>query len=467
MKKILLTLAIVTCILTGNAQITFEKTYDFWDRAEAQVVFEEDDGYVLAGSAILPVNSTHHDYLFLIKTDLYGDTLWLKEYDFGIMDFGNLSISATAEDAFGNKYFALSVVNYSPNFIKFDSQWNIVWEKRLDHYFIFNMFITSDGNIATVGHNENNENQGLDTYYLTKFDLDGNVIWTSPNISYEKYGRLEFPTFMELPNSTIVVIANWWNTTYYITKPSEIRTYSSSGDSLSCTIFNPDSDYSSITQSALYGNELLSLCNNYDELAHPRFIRHHIDGVILQETEFDSIRFIKRFLLKDNNTVITQSGYNKLYLSGYTINGDSLWSSLIGSGQADGTKIIYSMKMSKYGGIILTGLTSVDYPTTFVPYMAVTDSIGRILPLSIPDDEKIELVKVFPNPATTSVIFETPYNQPCTLVIYDVRGRVYDQISLTNGKAVYNTRNLEQGVYFYKIISDNQTFSGKLVISAK
>lgn len=93
--------------------------------------------------------------------------------------------------------------------------------------------------------------------------------------------------------------------------------------------------------------------------------------------------------------------------------------------------------------------------------------------LGIEDSGSTGFLKVYPNPANKSVVFEVaigtlpimslPEN-PQTISITNIYGREIDQIPLTGDKTVWDTREVAMGVYFYRIENSNTFVSGKLII---
>ena len=109
-------------------------------------------------------------------------------------------------DSQGNKYFALSYVNDTVNFVKFDNQWNLVWKKSLDNrFFIQKMIFASDGNILAVGIDKNYKT------YLCSLNTDAVMLWKSENSEYSPFGSLSFSSILEMPDNKIVVTYRWLN----------------------------------------------------------------------------------------------------------------------------------------------------------------------------------------------------------------------------------------------------------------
>ncbi len=86
-------------------------------------------------------------------------------------------------------------------------------------------------------------------------------------------------------------------------------------------------------------------------------------------------------------------------------------------------------------------------------------------------DNKLNTINNYPNPANTSTTFIFYVNNESngTIIIQNINGQVVDQINIEtkNGKNVflYNTENLNNGIYFYTFKNKNSIISNKMIIS--
>ena len=83
-------------------------------------------------------------------------------------------------------------------------------------------------------------------------------------------------------------------------------------------------------------------------------------------------------------------------------------------------------------------------------------------------EEVVELanVVVYPNPASTEVTFEfTSANQDTQIQIFDLLGnRVFDN-TFSNELVTVNTSNFTNGVYIYKLGTENNSSVGRLIVN--
>lgn len=94
--------------------------------------------------------------------------------------------------------------------------------------------------------------------------------------------------------------------------------------------------------------------------------------------------------------------------------------------------------------------------------------IGGVLSNEKFTNSKLSTIKVFPNPTTNYLSFET--NQDTTfdsITFFDINGKAVDQIKLTNSVSEYQwkvSQHLAKGVYLYSIMNGNKTIdSGKFI----
>ena len=79
--------------------------------------------------------------------------------------------------------------------------------------------------------------------------------------------------------------------------------------------------------------------------------------------------------------------------------------------------------------------------------------------------QKQSLLKVYPNPAKDYIVFETSESGiNGTVVLMNIFGEEIVKKELPAGKNVFDIRGIESGVYFYKIETENNFYSGEIVI---
>ena len=73
--------------------------------------------------------------------------------------------------------------------------------------------------------------------------------------------------------------------------------------------------------------------------------------------------------------------------------------------------------------------------------------------------EEFNKVKVYPNPASKSLIIESKDLVDATVFVYDLKGVLVLKTKLEKVKTIIDVSLLEQSFYSLKIISNNKTFT--------
>ncbi|MGZ4054313.1 MAG: T9SS type A sorting domain-containing protein [Bacteroidia bacterium] len=177
--KLLLYIAFLCSSVFCNAQTTFQKVFGTIKSENAYSVQQTmDGGYIVCGSIV--VDSMNVD-VYLIKTDVNGDTLWTKQYGGAETDFGEYA-KQTADSG----YIIVGITNsfdtsiYSDVYvIKTNSLGDTLWTKTYggsgDE---LGQFIqqTTDGGYIIEGHTDTFGQHG--DFYLIKTDATGDTLWT-------------------------------------------------------------------------------------------------------------------------------------------------------------------------------------------------------------------------------------------------------------------------------------------------
>ncbi|MBS3741903.1 MAG: T9SS type A sorting domain-containing protein [Candidatus Cloacimonetes bacterium] len=80
----------------------------------------------------------------------------------------------------------------------------------------------------------------------------------------------------------------------------------------------------------------------------------------------------------------------------------------------------------------------------------------------------VQLLQNHPNPVRESTTFNYHIvkgeDQPVEIEIYNVQGRLVDYVTGNDGKAVWNPKDIQSGIYFYRLSNSDKTASKKLLI---
>ncbi|GEM_PF-2843960 len=214
--------------ISGWAQITFERSYDYGHgEAARKVIQTSDGGYLLAGRHTLAIFNSQglliktdeygneqwhnmfwagcdteiHDVkqledggfilvgdhcvmgeaanLFLARTDEFGDTLWLRSFGSNVDDRGRGVV------VMSDGGFALSGATGNPTLarlIRTDGDGNVVWNKEYlpdeaTNSVFESLAITEDGSLIMCGTATFPDLERQNLLYVVKADADGNLLW--------------------------------------------------------------------------------------------------------------------------------------------------------------------------------------------------------------------------------------------------------------------------------------------------
>lgn len=90
------------------------------------------------------------------------------------------------------------------------------------------------------------------------------------------------------------------------------------------------------------------------------------------------------------------------------------------------------------------------------------------LPVGIDETSALNLVQVLPNPVTNDAVlqFNNTGNESFTLKVFDIRGKLVSDQTVTGEQATVPAKLLQSGVYFYHLKNENGTrnHTGKFVV---
>jgi hypothetical protein len=452
MRKAILILFLASGFASG-AQ-TFENYYPYLERGIGSAVFNYDNGYAMAG---FTYDENDRSYLFILRTDLNGDTLWTKQFDFESSDKYPY-LSSYTEDGNGNIYLATNYTD-STDLIKMSPDWDIIWKKRYEPLItILNITLSKDNHLLISGLEENS------IYRLYKMDTDGNIQWQSVRLKYDDLEIRNSPSIVEMDDDKIVLVTVF-KTNYTIDYNStRINTFNYIGDSISSVFY---SGYA-LCNTYISGNELVSIyyTNKYGDYTKG-MIRFLSDGTILSDKilKMPATSIVTNLLPYNDNflAVGIYGSYDpfseQIIMCGITAAGDSLWTNYLGNSY----KIQpYDVKYCNDNGFVITGRSKNS--GDWIPLLFKTDSTGNFYNIGINDKNITSEIRVYPNPAVDRALFESSEPLHGIISIVDMSGRKIASIRTTGLKTEWNTRGLKPGMYFYKIENKGDIPTGKLII---
>ncbi len=166
----------------GNFQ--WQKTYggDDWDFAY-DVIQTYDSGYVFCGETY--TNSAGFSDVYVVKTDVFGDTLWTRTVGGSLVDKGNALIE-TSDSTIVVAGIKNTLTDSSQAYVlKFDKNGVLLWDNLFGYgrqESAHGLTTTQDGGVVFTGKSTSFGPGDLD-YYVVKVDAYGNTVWEQPFIS--------------------------------------------------------------------------------------------------------------------------------------------------------------------------------------------------------------------------------------------------------------------------------------------
>ena len=166
--------------VTATGQVTFQKTFGGNSVDYAYAVQQtDDDGYIIAGYT-LSFGAGNRD-VYLIRTDVNGNTLWTKTYGGNNTDYA-WTIQQTADHGYiiGAHSGSFGAGSHDVYLIKCDLNGAVIWTtvyggSNADGAYSLEQ--TTDGGYI-IGAHVNSFGAGLHDIYLIKINDQGDTLWT-------------------------------------------------------------------------------------------------------------------------------------------------------------------------------------------------------------------------------------------------------------------------------------------------
>ncbi len=322
---------LISCTITNYAQqLTFQKTYGSTKSDDGKAIRQTTDGgYIIAGQIhTLTADSVN---LYLIKTDVNGDTLWTRVLGDSLSDWAN----AVQQTTDGGYIVAGGTFSYGANneliFInKFDATGNLSWSKAIGGSNIndaYNVRQTTDGGYIICGVTLSYGAGGGDLY-LIKTNSNGDTTWTH---TYGGAIGLEYGSSLQQTSDGGYIAAG----------------YTSSFGTATDIYLVKTNNLGHIQWTKSIGGAGYDRANSIIETS---------DG---------------GYMMGGYTGSFGAGGHDALLVK-IDINGTVLWSKAYGTA---GAERVYAVKQTNDGGFILSGLTSSNGGDI---YLIKTDSAGMV-----------------------------------------------------------------------------------------
>ena len=244
-----------------------------------------DGGYIISGITNEPNYGLSGD-LYVLKTDAFGDTIWTRTFDFGVIDCGysvlqlddgDYIIAGLYNGGFPDPYGDVLLM-------KLDSNGDPIWIRNYHGHARdcgYSLVQTSDGGFIIAGATNEDIYGGYSEVYLIKTDANGNIVWDR-NLGYGKGNCVRQTT------DGGYIIAGW---TYIAGSSEEIYAIKTdaNGDTVWTSAwgeYGPDFGYS-VVQTADEGYIIAGM--NYEAaLASAYFVKCNADGNTIWEDTYSS-----------------------------------------------------------------------------------------------------------------------------------------------------------------------------------
>ncbi len=436
--RTIFTLLLVALSLATTAQNTFLRSYEYWDRAEANAVFEEAGGYVIAAGAEMNDNG----YLVLLKVDQAGDSIWTKKFQ---LDRTSPLISDFTVDAAGNKILIVPQFDGVNNVFKFDNNWNMIYNGSLNLSFPIKIKILNDNNYLVISRQQ---------LFYTIHKINSATlaeIWVGDTLRGEEITN-NIGNIIENSEGDIVIKKN-----NYGFDPLEVSStiykMNANGDLISEYTF----DQFVLGTTEFSGENLVSLTYRDDIFGYNSIINYQTDGTIINSTDisFDSISFRSYIKVGDETILLGRYSGKNTYdhtAIGSLKNNEYIWTINHGDPTTSQDRYYPSMiTKTADNGFIAVGTSELEF-NKYTPYLLKTDSLGKIQTVGINERYTTTGLRLYPNPASDYVAIEgkDKVYYAADVELYSSYGTLTGTPVLLSGNRI-NIKELKPGLYFLKV----------------
>lgn len=522
MKKVCCLIVTLFLLLNiqANGQVTFQRTYGGTnDETSSAMIRDNDGGYVMLGTTkSFGVDSTD---IYLVKTDVFGDTLWTRTYGGANDDYAS-TIQKTIDNGYiiGGNTKSFGATFGEGYLIKTDSDGIIQWTKTYsggDYASFSSVLQTSDSGFI-AGGSYKWAGPGGATLHLLKTDSNGNVAWSKTYSPGGITGNCYINSIQKTIDGSYIVTGTvdvggdikiilmktdaagnplWTKTIFFsdglFAYSSSILNTSDSGFVISgyYLVVAAGTTSSFLMKSDSVGNILWSNRFYFSASARIFSLQKSFDGYILGGSKSGSgypLLIIKTNLngapvwaktygglansygqsilqtpdsgivLAGNTTIFVNAGANELYLIKTDANGNS------GCNETnESISIFYPTAIVTNGGVSVASAFTITGTAAPITGNGGTDNVLCFsLGLNNYEVKNLE-IEIYPNPFTDKITITTKTNVPTDIILYDITSRKLMQETFINTTTL-NTTQLASGIYIYKVRNKNGVLKqGKVV----
>jgi len=479
-------LTLIIPLSIANAQATWSRIYGGDSDALGFSVIQAADGGYLATGQTNRTEDYNYD-LWLIKTNLNGDTLWTRQYGESLYEVG-YNIIQTAE----NGYLVIgSTFDHDTGFsdaylVKTDSVGATLWTRKYGYEIgsedSKSIIQTDDGYLFT-GYKSTEDFNGKDVW-LVKINSQGDTLWTQ---TYGGGGWEEGSSLINTVDGGFLIAGTTTSfgagyPDYWLIKTDSegdtlwTRTYGGTAyDDGKSVIQTTDGGYLVAGHTYSFGAGLWDIwLIKTDSQGDTLWTRTY--GGSETDLAYHVIQSVDGGYLVVGSTQSFGAGSRDAWLIKTDSLGNTLWTRTYGGAEWDEG---WSLIETADDGYLVAG-TSGSWSQSFNLWLIKTDTEGNTTEVSIKETpgsghSSIGSLTLYPNPfnPSTTIEFELPEQSDVSLVVYDIVGRevtrLVDQtmqpgsyMTRWNGKD--NTGNqLPAGMYFARLQAGEYSSVVKMV----
>lgn len=502
-------------------QINWQQCFQMNPHDKAHGIAATGDAYLISGYT--PPSTGTYD-VFLLKTDLEGNLLWDKTFGGASVDQG-VDIFPTDDENYFISAISVSTggdVTYNPypgtvNYwiLKIDSAGNKLWDKMYGgngYDDLWAAITTSDGGIAAFGRTTSPDGDisiayGAWDMWLLKtdslgikmwdfsigapgFDLGSAVMQTSDegyllggsaqvegggNYECEPFSWYAAAILFKLDSNTNVEWQRCYSGSYHDGITALFAT--SDGYIVGGYTSSDDGDMDGCGYHLGYQNETrtddiwLAKIDLSGNIVWQKCLGGSKGDYVYKifETSDNGFLVFGHTFSNDGDVSGNHSfpGNPDIWVVKVSAEGELLWQQCIGSeGEnrlegaviktSDSTYVVASNTSSNLSGDLTCRIEN-----GFVWLFEISDLTVGISEQPVAQN----MVKVFPNPASTFVEFETSGFKSGTIRVIDITGRLRAEIPLNGERSFLDVRHLSAGMYLYQVTSGEYHQNGKIIIS--
>ncbi|HEY3250522.1 MAG TPA: T9SS type A sorting domain-containing protein [Ignavibacteria bacterium] len=459
--------------LDGSGTLQWSKTvggtgsdYSF------SIVQTADGGYAMAGET--ESFGAGNSDMYIVKLDGSGTLQWSRTVGGTGFDRARTFIKTTGGGyAMVGQTNSFGGGNQDFYIVKLDSTGTLQWSRTVggtNIEFAYSITQTTDGGYAAGGFT-NSFGGGLYDMYIVKLDASGTLQWNKTvGGTGNDYGRFIIQTadggyavagqVASLgalgTDMFIVKFDSSGNTCGNTNSPSATSSSGGTTTSPTSTVTTPTPTVTAPTPTSNTGGTVVTICTFVMPPPAAPILYSPPNNSTGLGLSLNLVWYRAATAVTYRVQLSTDSLFNTLIVNDSTIT-DSL---KFISGLINNTQYFWRVNAKNAGG---TGPWSTvwNFRTGFI----------GIKPISSEIPKEFKLYDSYPNPfnPTTNIKFDIPKNSKTEIKIYNVLGSevetlVKEQLKPGTYEVGWDASNYPSGVYFYKFISGNYTFSKKMIL---